>query len=180
MYKFIAALALACAVTLGFTSVAQAQTTQQVKVVYHINTDVNTVPAVLNNIRNHMAADPRARIVVVTHGAGINFLLQDAKDSQGRYILGDPGMDLPPSLFGVPVVASNAITADNVLVASLRQAATFYNREGVVIDMSESDSDNFTKNLVTIRAEERIGLAVYRPEAFVKGTFSTAITDLAS
>ncbi len=88
MYKFIATLALACAATLGFTSAAQAQATQQVKVVYHINTDVNTVPAVLNNIRNHMAADPKAKIVVVTHGAGINFLLQDAKDAQGREFSG--------------------------------------------------------------------------------------------
>ncbi len=88
MYKFITALALACAATLGFASAAQAQATQQVKAVYHINTDVNTVPAILNNIRNHMAADPKAKIVVVTHGAGINFLLQDAKDSQGREFSG--------------------------------------------------------------------------------------------
>jgi intracellular sulfur oxidation DsrE/DsrF family protein len=88
MYKFITTLILACAATLGFASAAQAQATQQVKAVYHINTDVNTVPAVLNNIRNHMAADPKAKIVVVTHGAGINFLLQDAKDSQGREFSG--------------------------------------------------------------------------------------------
>jgi intracellular sulfur oxidation DsrE/DsrF family protein len=88
MYKFIATLALACAATLGFTSAAHAQATQQVKAVYHVNTDVNTVPAILNNIRNHMNADPKAKIVVVTHGAGINFLLQDAKDSQGREFSG--------------------------------------------------------------------------------------------
>jgi intracellular sulfur oxidation DsrE/DsrF family protein len=88
MYKFITTLMLACAATLGFASAAHAQATQQVKAVYHINTDVNTVPAILNNIRNHMAADPKAKIVVVTHGPGINFLLQDAKDSQGREFSG--------------------------------------------------------------------------------------------
>ena len=33
---------------------------------------------------NHLNADPKARIVVVTHGPGIDFLLQDAKDSRGR------------------------------------------------------------------------------------------------
>ncbi|HCY17353.1 MAG: hypothetical protein A2Z93_13495 [Curvibacter sp. GWA2_64_110] len=88
MYKFIATLALALAATLAFIGPAQAQTAQQVKVVYHINTDVNTVPAILNNIRNHMNADPKAKIVVVTHGPGINFLLQDAKDSQGREFSG--------------------------------------------------------------------------------------------
>jgi HK97 family phage major capsid protein len=97
-----------------------------------------------------------------------------AKDSQGRYLLGDPGVNVPPTLFGVPVVASNAMSADTVLVASLRQAATFYNREGVVIDMSESDSDNFTKNLVTIRAERRCMLAVERPAAVRYGDLTPA------
>lgn len=65
--------------------------TANVKAVYHVNTDVNTVPAILNNIRNHMSADPKAKIVVVTHGPGINFLLQDAKDSQGREFSGSVG-----------------------------------------------------------------------------------------
>jgi len=97
-----------------------------------------------------------------------------AKDSQGRYILGDPGSVVPPSLFGVPVVASNAMTADTVMVASLAQAANFYNREGVMLDMSESDADNFTKNLVTIRAERRCMLAVERPAAVRYGDLTPA------
>lgn len=88
-----------------------------------------------------------------------------AKDTQNRYILGDPGMDVAPSLFGRPVVSSNGITADNVLIASLRLAATFYNREGITVQMSDSDSDNFTKNLITLLAERRCMLAVERPAA---------------
>lgn len=97
-----------------------------------------------------------------------------AKDTQGRYLLGDPGMDIAPNLFGVPVVASTAVTADTVLVASLRMAGTFYNREGVVIDMSESDGDNFTRNLITIRAERRCMLAVERPAAVRFGDLTPA------
>ena len=97
-----------------------------------------------------------------------------AKDTTGRYILGDPGVNVPPMLFNVPVVSCNAVTADNVLVASLANAATFYNREGVVVDMSESDSDNFTKNLVTIRAERRCMLAVERPAAVRYGDLTPA------
>lgn len=112
MYKFIATLALGCAATLGFTSTAQAQAPQQVKAVYHVNTDVNTVPAILNNIRNHMSADPKARIVVVTHGAGINFLLQDAKDSQGREFSGSVS-DLAGK--GVEFrVCNNTLTVRNI------------------------------------------------------------------
>lgn len=97
-----------------------------------------------------------------------------AKDSQNRYLLGDPGSNVAPSLFGLPVIASNAVTADTVLVGAFRLAATFYNREGVVVEMSDSDSDNFTKNLITIRAERRCMLAVERPAAIRYGDLTPA------
>ena len=42
----------------------------------------------MNNIKNHLDASPKDKIVVVTHGPGINFLLSDAKDSQGREFSG--------------------------------------------------------------------------------------------
>jgi hypothetical protein len=61
---------------------------KQVKAVYHINTDVDSVPIILNNVRNHINADPQAKIAVVTHGKGINFLLQDAKDPTGKEFSG--------------------------------------------------------------------------------------------
>lgn len=96
------------------------------------------------------------------------------KDSQGRYLLGDPGQVIAPSLFGLPVVASNAVTADNVLVASLAQAATFYDRQSVVVEMSDSDSDNFTKQLVTLMATRRGALAVERPAAVRYGDLTPA------
>jgi HK97 family phage major capsid protein len=97
-----------------------------------------------------------------------------SKDSQGRYLLGDPGSSVAPSLFGLPVVSSNAMTADTVIVAALAQAATFYSREGVVVEMSDSDSDNFTKNLITVRAERRCMLAVERPAAVRYGDLTPA------
>jgi len=97
-----------------------------------------------------------------------------AKDSQNRYILGDPGMSIPPSLFGIPVVSSNAITADNVLVASFARAATFYNRENVTIELSDSDDDNFTKQLVTVLASRRCALAVERAASVRYGDLTPA------
>jgi len=57
---------------------------QDIKTVYHVNNGIDTAAATLNNIQNHLSADPKAKIVVVTHGPGIDFLLQDAKDSKGR------------------------------------------------------------------------------------------------
>lgn len=54
-----------------------------VKVVYHISSsDVAT--GALNNIRNHLNASPTARIVVVTHGPGIDFLIDGTKNATGN------------------------------------------------------------------------------------------------
>ena len=97
-----------------------------------------------------------------------------AKDTQGRYLLGDPGTSAPPTLFGLPVAASNAMTADNVLVGSLAQAATLHNREGITVDMSDSDDINFQLNLITIRAERRLALTVEKPAAIRYGDLTPA------
>ncbi|MEG0052492.1 MAG: DsrE family protein [Comamonas sp.] len=78
-----ALIALAFALS---TAVAAAQ--DIVKVVYHVNTGVETAAAILNNINNELKASPTDKIVVVTHGSGIDFLINDAKDSKGREFSG--------------------------------------------------------------------------------------------
>lgn len=77
-------------------------------------------------------------------------------------------------LFGVPVIQSTGMTADNVAVGAFAQAYMIHNREGVVVEMSDSDSDNFTKNLITIRAERRLALATERPAAVRAGDLTPA------
>lgn len=57
---------------------------QDTKVVYRLTTGIDTAAAALNNVQNHLNADPSAKIVVVTNGPGVDFLLTDAKDSKGR------------------------------------------------------------------------------------------------
>ena len=139
-----------------------------------------TAAGLLNN-RFDLIGKMIGDLKVAEYGADVIILnptdwwnIRLAKDSQNRYLLGDPGQVIAPALFGVPVVSSNAITADNVLVASLAQAATFYDRESVTIQMSDSDSDNFTKNLITILAERRCALAVERPAAVRYGDLTPA------
>jgi intracellular sulfur oxidation DsrE/DsrF family protein len=87
-----AVAASALAQTTGPTSAAGAAApagaAQAVKVVYHINTGIDTAAAALNSINNHLNAAPNTRIVVVTHGPGIDFLLSDAKDGKGRVFSG--------------------------------------------------------------------------------------------
>lgn len=108
-------------------------------------------------------ADYPADTVVVNTGDWWKMRL--AKDTQGRYLLGEPGSAAVPQLFGANVVASNAMTAGQVWVGNLSQAATLWLREGVVVEMSDSDENNFQLNLVTIRAERRLALTVEKPAA---------------
>lgn len=78
----IAAILLALGlVAIAGTAPARAQ--DPVKVVYHLNEGIPQATRALRNIQNHLAADPTARIVVVAHGAGIDFLLKDARDANG-------------------------------------------------------------------------------------------------
>jgi hypothetical protein len=65
------------------SALAAPVTQSETRVVYHLNDSENAFIA-LRNIQNHLEADPGVRIVVVTHGKGIDFLLKDAKDKNGN------------------------------------------------------------------------------------------------
>lgn len=83
----LAALLLAAAPAIQAAPAAKpaaaAAAAAEEKVVYHIN-DASVARVALRNIQNHITAAPDARIVVVTHGKGIDFLLNDAKDDKGE------------------------------------------------------------------------------------------------
>ena len=63
--------------------VTPATAAEPVKVVYHLNEGLEQAARAMTNIRNHLSADPTAKIVVVAHGRGIDFLLKDAKTPSG-------------------------------------------------------------------------------------------------
>lgn len=89
----------------------------------------------------------------------------------GAYLYGAPGTNGGMNPFGLAVVLSNHMPAGFFLVGNLRGAATIYQRQGATVEMGFVN-DDFTKNLVTIRAEERLGLAVDRPAEILYGDFS--------
>lgn len=71
------------------TTSLQAQAADDViKTVYHMSEGIPQASRGLNNIRNHLAADPKAKIVVVTHGLGIDFLLQGATNQMEQPFAG--------------------------------------------------------------------------------------------
>jgi uncharacterized protein len=65
--------------TASFAPILSAQS-QSVKAVYHLNEGIDQASNALRNIGNHLSADPSARIVVVSHARGVDFLLDGAKD----------------------------------------------------------------------------------------------------
>lgn len=96
--------------------------------------------------------------------------IEMAKDDQGRYLIGNPQGTLSPTLWGLPVVATQAIAVDKFLTGAFKQGAQYFDRWEARVEAGYVDKD-FINNMVTILAEERGALAVYRPQAFVYGDF---------
>jgi HK97 family phage major capsid protein len=94
------------------------------------------------------------------------------KASDGQYIMANP-MDLAgPRIWGKRVVATNSIGAGTFLVGAMTLGAQIWDRMDAAVQISYEDGDNFKKNMATLLAEERLALTVYRPSAFIKGTFA--------
>lgn len=91
------------------------------------------------------------------------------KDGEGRYIIGKPQEGTSPRLWNLPVVETQAIVQDQFLVGAFSLAAQILDRMGIEVLVSTENDKDFENNMVTIRAEERLAFAVYRPEAFVTG-----------
>jgi len=96
------------------------------------------------------------------------------KNSQNNYLFTQPQGVASPTLWGQPIVATQSMDAGDFLVGAWQQGAQLWDREDVSVTVSTEDRDNFVKNMVTILCEERVGLTVFRPEAFVKGELVTA------
>lgn len=109
---------------------------------------------------------------VVMHPTDWGALLS-LKAEDGHYVVpGGPFSTALPFLHGKPVALTTAMLQGEFLVGQFAVAAELFEREETQIDISTEDRDNFVKNLVTVRAEERIALAIYRPEALISGEYS--------
>lgn len=93
------------------------------------------------------------------------------KDGEDRYLWASPRTMATPGLWGLPIVATQAMDEDEFLVGAFRAAATIYDRMDAEVLISSEDRDNFIKNMLTVRAEKRLALAVKRPAALITGDF---------
>ncbi|EIV9636008.1 TPA: phage major capsid protein [Klebsiella pneumoniae] len=95
------------------------------------------------------------------------------KDTLGRYILANPAALTGPTLWGLPVVATEAPAFQGkFLTGAFNAAAQLFDREDANVVISTENADDFEKNMISIRCEERLALAVKRPEAFIYGSFT--------
>ena len=97
----------------------------------------------------------------------------NAKSTAGGYLIGPPGVVPDPlRLWGIPVVVSTAMASGNYLVGQFDPYSQIFDRDEAALEMADQNEDDFLKNLVTVRAEERLAFAIYQPAAFAKGTFT--------
>jgi HK97 family phage major capsid protein len=94
------------------------------------------------------------------------------KDANGQYLVAvSVAMGGEPRVWRMPVIDTPAMTEGTALVGAFGTGAQLYDREQASIRISEQHSDFFIRNAIVILAEQRLALAVKRPEAFVKVTF---------
>lgn len=95
------------------------------------------------------------------------------KDTLGRYIIGNPQANTSPSLWGLPVVATETTQfLGKFLTGPFQGGAQLFDREDANVVVSTENADDFEKNLVSVRCEERLALADYRPQGFIYGAMT--------
>ena len=92
------------------------------------------------------------------------------KDTTGNYILANPQGTVQPTMWGLPVVQTQAIASGKFLTGAFNMGAQVFDRWQSRVEVATENEDDFIKNMVTILCEERLALAVYRPESFVYGS----------
>ena len=88
------------------------------------------------------------------------------RTADGLYIWGSPAENGPERIWGLPVVVTTVLTQNTGLVGAFQLGAQIFYRQGITVESTNSNEDDFKKNLIALRAEQREALVVYRPKAF--------------
>jgi uncharacterized protein len=137
MTRWVKSLGFALAILVGAT----AHAAEPIKVVYHLSDGVEQAARAMQNIRNHLNADPTAKIAVVGHGKGIDFMLADAKTPNGgefaALISGLAAQNVTFSacnntLVGRKIDPSQLLLETQVVPSGVAEVARLQAREGYV------------------------------------------------
>lgn len=120
----------------------------------------------ITKVRNTGFAEPTAIVMHPTDWQNMVLL----QGSDGQYLFGPLSQNLPERVWGMDIRVTSAMTVGTALVGAFRPYAEVLRRAGITVTLSTEHSTYFVENKVAILAEERLGLAVYRPTAFCKVT----------
>jgi HK97 family phage major capsid protein len=128
------------------------------------------VAAAISNIQVNALVDPDAIVMHPTNWLAF----RTTKDANGQYQGGGPfygpygvgDVEMTPNPWGLRLVVTSRIAANTALVGAFGTMAQVFYRGGLTVEASNSHASFFTSNLTAIRAERRLALAVYRPQAF--------------
>lgn len=129
----------------------------------------NEIDIIRDAMTQCFSGDYRPNFIVLNHADWADVERKKVGASREDYVIGDPRGRLAPTLWGLPVVATNSISAGTFLLGDTR-AAGLFDRQQAAVEFSYEDGDNFKRNMVTIRAEERLALCVFNTSAFVTGS----------
>lgn len=94
-----------------------------------------------------------------------------AKNANKDYLI--PGiLDVPAQrIWGIPVILSGSVTSGKFHMGNFFEGGKVIERTGLAVEI-DREGDDFTKNLMTIRAERRLDFAVVQPKALAYGDFA--------
>lgn len=129
----------------------------------------NEIDIIRDAMTQAFSGDYRPNFIVLNHADWADIERRKVAASDDRYVMGDPASRLDPRIWGLPVVATNSIASGTFLLGDT-SACGLFDREQAAVEFSYENSDNFVKNMVTIRAEERLALCVFNTGAFITGS----------
>lgn len=125
------------------------------------------------NIRSQSFFEPTGYVLNPLDWQTIRLMKSgDGTNSAKFYVWGPPSDPGPATIWGLPVVQTVTIAAKTALTGAFRLGAQIFYRQGITIDMTNSDGNDFQYNRIAIRCEIRLALCVYRPQGFAKSTLS--------
>lgn len=94
----------------------------------------------------------------------------DTRKASGVYTGGDPRLIVSATLWGLPVIETNSIASGTFLVGDFQRAGALFVRRGATVEVGRHDASNFQKNMLTLRATERLAWVTTNATALVKGS----------
>lgn len=139
------------------------------------DSNVNRFDVLVSAIAQVRDGEYQANAIMVHPDDYFNLLL--VKDAYGQYVMPDTFRfgGQAPRIAGVPLIANTAITTGDFLVGDFALGAQIFDRQQSQVRFYEQDQDNAIRGVITVVASERIALPIYRPTAFVYGTFTNAL-----